>query len=687
MGQLPLRHLLATALLGDQEGIESVLLADIFSSGGARNLFIDKFGRVAQILGYLQQNLAPVTTNTGGNATRLRGLYHYANSAAGITTRQEIGIFDDALAHWEFRTSVDLGVTWTFVADLGAGSINTIPDFAQSGSLLILTNGVIAPQQWDGVALTTAGSTQLAAPTFSSTGAGTLVGHIGWRVVPMVGDVRKLSSAQSLDYSIIATGGAGTLAWIADPDATVDGYEIYRTTGSGRIFYQEGYVSGRLTVTFGVGGVTDTDVNLITGRVLQEFGDPPPVGAYFAEVHQQRMMYGRTDTYPRRWYFADPGLPYSVYTNFHFVDFTDAEAMSDVSTGATGNFQGMLVVWLERSVWTLSGTGDLIGNVRDYRRRRTDAEIGCVSHRTVARIPAGSKYSDSEGQMHATDQVMLAYWTPLNDIRLFDGNSDTIISFPKSVTCALANYAQRAKFWAINDRVRNEVTWVFASNAATECDLAVVWNYRHGTWYTRDWPFAHATEIETSSVASMLLAGEGDLAIGGLCYQLWTGYTRNGNTIDSQWMSKTLYGTGAYNDPDGLYGKPLISHSKRWRWADFLLAITGGNVTFTVEWIVGDNPRDDAPALASRTLTVPVSTLETSDGSVIQTSDGSEIQVQVTPVQLRAKLQNAVGQYATSRGLRLRITISTSSAQWFLSAIDTAYQVLPGERRTIGRVV
>lgn len=684
MAALPLRHLLAQALLGDQEGIESVLLADIFSSGGSRNLYLDKFGRALQILGYLQQNAAPVTTNTGAAATRVRGLYHYANTAMGVTTRQEIGIFDDANAHWEFRTSVDLGITWTFVADLGAGSINRIPDFAQSGTLMFLCNGVVAPQQWDGAALTTAGSTQLAAPAYSKTGAGTLSGNVAWRVLPMVGNVRKLSSVQSLNYVLDAE--AGNVTWVADPDVTVTGYEVYRTTATGALFFVEGTVVGRTTVTFAAGAAADTDALLIAGRVLQEFGDPPPVGAYFCEMHQQRMHYFRTDTWPRRGYFSDPGLPYSVYSALNFVDYSDAEAMSDVSTGATGNYQNMLVVWLERSVWTLSGTGDVIGNVRDYTRRRTDAQIGTVSHRTVARIPAGSKYTDSEGNTHTTSSVMLAYWTPLNDIRLFDGNGDTIISFPKQITCGNANYAQRAKFWCLHDRPRQEVTWVFANGADNECSTAVTWNYRHGTWDSRDWPFCHGTEVESAGAASILLAGEPSLAIGGLVYRLWNGFTANGNAINSQWMSKVLYGMGGYNDAEGMYGKPLMSFRKRWRWADLLIAVAGGQASITVEWVTGDDvTTDDAAAVGSRTVSVPTSVIETADGSVIETSDGSELLAQTTPVLLRARLISAASQkFVTSRGLRLRVKVSTTAAQWGLSATDIAYQLLPGEKRSIG---
>lgn len=681
MPALPLRHLVATALLGDQESTESVLIADIFSSGGSRNVFIDKNGRVGQILGYIRQTPNPIVSNTGGAAMRLRGLHHYVTQIGGIASRLEIGIFDDGAAHWEFRTSNDIGVTWAFVKDYGAASAGSIPAFAGSGNLLFLTNGVIAPAQYDGTNLTVAGSVQLAAPTFTSTGAGQLTGNLGWRILPVVGNTRKLASVQSANYALSAQ--AGNVQWIADPDTTVTGYEIYRTTGSGAVLYLEGSVVGRTTVTFAAGGSADTDVNLITNRVLQEFGDPPPVGAYFCVPHLERMFYLRTDANPRTAYYSDPGVPYSCYLAFNKVDFTDAKSFTDVCTGGTGGFLGMLVVWQEKSVWVLSGTGEIVGTVRDFRRRRTNAKMGTVSHRTVAEIPAGSAYVDAEGNTKKTAQVTLAYLTPVMDLRLFDGDNDEIISYPKRLTLQTMNYAARAKSFVVQDNARQECTWVFATGAATEPNLAVTWNYRYGTWYTRDWPFACGLEIETPTTASLLLAGEALTTKGGLCYQLWKGYTFDGAAITSQWMTKALYGQGFFGDPTGLYGKPLVSHVKRWRQVDCLFDVLSGSVNLTVEWIPGDDPLDATPAFGSRTISMPTSALQTAGGNPIQSADGSALLVTSLPSLIRAKLQKTDGRYLHSRALRLRFKLSTSSAQWYLSTLDTIYQLLAGQKRTV----
>lgn len=681
MSTLPIRHLLAQALMGDHEGVESVLLSDIYSSGGSRNLSMDKAARVVQILGYTKTNAAAVTSNTGAAAMMLRGLHHYTKQSGGTTTRQEIGIFDDQAAHYEFRVSTDIGATWTFKNDLGIGSINTQPDFSQSGNLLFMANGVLAPQQWDGTTLTTAGGTQLGAPTYTKTGAGNLSGNVAFRILPTIGATRKLSSVQSINYALNAE--TGHVDWVADADVTVTGYEVYRTSGSGSVFYLDGSVVGRTTVTF---TTNQTDTNLQTGRVLQEFGDPPPVGCYFVEIHKQRMWFGRTNLNPRQWVYSDSGLPFSVDNVNTIVDCTDAESWSDFSTGGTGGFLNMMVLWLERSVWTVSGTLVVTGGITDITKRRTDAQMGTVSHRTVARIPAGAKYTDESGNTQRTSSVMLAYFSPLHDVRLFDGNNDTIISFPKKTTLSTANYAQRGKTYCIHDRDRQEVSWVYADGASAEPNVAVVWNYRYGVWFERDWGFACGLEIETPGSASVLIAGEAFTANGGFAYQLWNGFNFNGGAINSQWMTRTLYGQGFFSDPTGYYGKPLLGLRKRWRWADLLLNVAGGGITFTLEWIVGDNPADGAEPLASKSFMLPGTSLVDAQGNLIADAGGNVLRASTDASLIRTQLKDSTGQFAHSRGLRLRLRATTITGQWSMAALDTAYQLLPGETRDIGTI-
>jgi hypothetical protein len=97
---VPLQVQLFDAFVGSQEGIHSIILPDIFSSGGSKNVYIDKFGRVVKIAGYTKQNSAAFTTNTGASAAMLRGLIPYRGTAGGSVTRKLIMVMDDQVNEW-----------------------------------------------------------------------------------------------------------------------------------------------------------------------------------------------------------------------------------------------------------------------------------------------------------------------------------------------------------------------------------------------------------------------------------------------------------------------------------------------------------------------------------------------------------------------------------------------------------
>lgn len=670
---IPLQIQLFDAFEGTQEGIHSIILPDIFSSGGSKNLTIDKFGRATKVMGYSKQNSSAVVTNTGANATRLRGLFHYKKTAGGSTSRVEFGVFDDATAHWELRTSTDAGVTWTFQYDAGVGSINQIPDFAQFGDTLYITNGKVVPRKsTDGTSITAVGLTQSPQPTATVSGSvGNLLGTYLYKLVSILSDgTRQYGSLAST--AVVVQTGQVSLAWTQDANVSVVGYEVYRTSGTGSVFYFTSYVNGRATVAF-----TDnvTDLTILGNRIMEEHGDTPPT-TYFVESHKQRVWWLRTDANPTRGYFSDPSLGESVLSTFNFIDFSDAETAGDVITGAIGNFEGQLVVFTERAVWMVSGTGQVIGNLVDWTRIRTNAQIGSVSHRSAVRVPAGSKYADQNGKIQSTSVVTLAYFTPLGDLRIFDGDNDIVISHPVKTTVGTFNYAQRAKVFALHDTVRAEVSWVFPAGSNGEPSQAVTWNYRWGVWYARDWAFACAVAADTSTTANLLLAGEPSTAVGGFCYQLWSGNNNNGVAIPAQWMTKTLYGVMLVN----YQGQPAMSLRKRWRWADFIFN-TQQTATLTVEWLAGNAP-DNGAALGSTRISPAAQGLLTASGDRILSVTPDHLVVSQSSTTARALLKDATGNFLHDEGIRLRVGDNASNGQWSLEAMNLAYQSLPGlERR------
>lgn len=650
---LPLR---IPAFLGDSQSSSPFLLADAYSSGGSVNIYIDKLGQIRTVGGWLRQNAAAYTTDTGASAAMIRALYNYRRVAAGATTRQLLFVLDDQVNEWELWFSTDLGVTGTLIADLGAGSVGAIPDFGLFGDELYVVNGVITARLWNGTALANVGATQLAAPTLADAGAGSLNGSgYKYRVVPIQANkARKAGSVSSASLQV--RNRRITVTWAADADGTVIGYEVWRTSGSGLDFYLVGYVDGRLTVTYV--GDTLPDSDLITREamsVVASHGDAPPTGAYFAVPHKGRMWWLRTDTYPRRGWISDPGDADSVYVDRNYIDCTDAASLGDICTGGTGEYEGVFVFWCENTVWVISGTGRIIGEEIDWRKRRTNAKTGALTHRAVVRVPAGAVYINQEGQRIVTEQNTLAFLTPQKDIRLFDGGNDTIISYPKLDTLALLNKAHGRKAYAYDDVDHSMFVWVYPSGAATEPNYAVAWNYRYGTWHEWDGAnWGHVTQGESSAGAFSMVAGEARVATGAFLYKLWTGDTRDGASITGTWMSKPIYPAILEGGP------PDIQHEKRLEALFMLFAKDASPTALTIGILPHDAADGDTPEI-SRTAISATSRV-------------------LVPARQPPTGENP-GKYFSGPGFRLKATSTATSGPWVLEAIEGSYQVLPGTTR------
>jgi hypothetical protein len=183
------------------------------------------------------------------------------------------------------------------------------------------------------------------------------------------------------------------------------GYEVYRTTGTGTVYYFTSYVDGRTTVAF-----TDNigDLTILENRVLEEHGDAPPT-CYFCEPHKQRIWWLRTDAAPTRGYWSDPGCQ-RASSGTTTSTFQTPKPPETSSQAPSGTLRGCL--WCSPS--GPSGPSQelvrLLGISYDWTRTRTNAQIGAVTHRSVVRIPAGSKYTDQQGQLQTTAKTAIAYF-------------------------------------------------------------------------------------------------------------------------------------------------------------------------------------------------------------------------------------------------------------------------------------
>lgn len=636
------------AFLGDQER-GTFVLSSLFSPGGSQNLWVDKVGQIRPIDGYAKQTVSALTTNTGASAATIRSMFAYKKTGGGTVTRQVVGVLDDQTNEWELWYTTDSGVNWTFISDRGATPVGQYPDWVQFGDTLYITvPKTEVPRKWDGTTLSATGATQLGAPTPTDAAVvGELTGAFAWRVVPVIATTGVEKSGGSVVSAVLnLSASQADLAWTADADGAVGGYNVYRTTGVGKIFYLSSYIVGRTTVAY---RDNVADITLIRRQYLDLHGDPPPSGCYFCEEHRGRVWWGRTDTDPRKWFWSDPGLAESVWQTRNFLDASNADSMGDVSTGATGNYFNTFIIWLERSVWSVSGDGQIVGAIINWNLRKTNARAGTVHHRSVARVAAGARYLQEDGDTATTDRVLLAYFTPLGDIRLFDGDNDTIISTPKRSTLARLTYAQRGKVHVVDDTKRGLLIWYLPVDGGTECSIAVAWDYQHGFWY--EWPtapFASVIETDTASAAQLLLASQAVVATGGYVYQLWSGNTFDGTAITANWMTKPLY---LAEEP----GTIDMVRDKRHRYLDLFFAKDASPTNLLVGVFPPDAADTDSPD-----FTV----------AIVGTS------------QDRASLQNSSGQYYQNRGLRLRLQSVASSGPWTLTGMTLGYQVLPGQRRS-----
>lgn len=661
---LPLQVQLFNAFVGTQEAINSILLPDVFSPGGSQNVFMDKYGRVTKILGYTRNNDSAQVMHTTGNPARVTGLRAYQQD--GGTNQSLIGIFDDGTAGWQIFTSTNLGSSWTFQFDAGAGSINQRADFAQLGTNLFITNGKMTPQKWNGTALSAVGNTRSPQPTLAAGAAGQLNGFYTYKLLSVVStgaaEVGSLSSNQ-----VSLNNQQGSLTWTADANTNVVGYQVYRTSGTGGIFYFVSYVSGRLTTAF-----TDNvpDSTLINAQAMPLHGDNPPT-AYFVTSHNQRVWWLKTDTNPMRMFWSDVNVGDSVGPQ-SFLDLTDtSEGTGDAITGAVGGFSsGFMMIFTQNSVWRLSGTGQLVGGLfPDWTLSRTAAATGTVSANSVVRVPVGARYGDQTGQVQTTFASHLAYWTPLGDIRMNDGDNERIIGYPMKFTTAGFSQANASKIFAVHDASRKQFIWFFPSANAVECDTAVVWNYAWGAWYK--WtPFT----IDSACLGldgQTVFLGEALTSKGGFTYTLFSGAGFDGTAFTSQWMTKALYG----QDQEG---KPMLSWRKRFRWADLLFS-TNGACTMNLAWVDALDD-DNAAAFNTVSLTPGGASITSVDGFTVLSGSGDVIDVTTSAAQSKVLLSTN-GDYYTSEGIRLRVTDTSLNGQWSLDAFAIAYQALTGLKR------
>lgn len=659
--------LLIPGFAGDARGENVFTLPDLYSPGGSVNFYLDKRGRLRVLPGWTRF-ANPITTANGASG-KINSIQPFRPASLAVgSTSYMLFTLDNGLgggsAQWELWVSTDAGlVNRTRLITFGSTSIGKLASFATLGADLYITNGAMTPQSYDGATLTPLTTAQLGAPAVATvvggtgdTGAGPLNGSYRYRLVPVrANKARKIGSVVSNTYQ--AQNTRARITWVADADGTVIGYELYRTSGTGMDYYLVAYIDGRVTAAY-----TDAlpDSVLITRTalaVVASHGDPPPL-AHFVVAHKQRIWWMRTDALPRTVYPSDPNDGDSVYQDAGGMTLTDAgeSSQGDILVGGHGEFNDALICWMRYSIWLITGTGKYNGNVVDWRPKRSDASIGTVHARAAIKVPAGAKYRDAHGAMQEVRANAYAYLTPMQDIRLFDGNTDTIIDHDARGMIAF-NGADGGKSYAWHDERRGMLIWgVPNGNLGETVNTFVAWNYWFGTWHKFDGCiFGHVGIVEQPSEGLPFwpIAGNAHTtAGGGWLYLLMTGTQRVAANFTATWMSKPIY------PPLVEGGPPDLRTEKRMEAAILLFDTATALATLGV---LAHDAEDNGAATITRT--VPTSTR--------------------ARCPLRYLNGNArAGQYLHGTGLRLRLTLTGAiGSAGDLQALELQYVPRPGQTR------
>lgn len=664
----PLLSLLIPAFAGDFQGQNPLTLADVFSSGGSLNLHMGKSGQLKTSPGWSQRG------SVAAPAEDTYFVFALLQAPDGSELAWFVGSSGSSLMRQIYVDSVPQG--WSAVSGVDTDNQNPVC-FALFGTKVYLTT-------WDTVFSVTNGtgatvtSAQLTAPTLADSGtAGALAGSYRGRLIPVKANKeRKIASA--ISAAVRVQNEKINWSWTADADTDVLGYELWRTTGTGLDLYYVTYIDGRTTVAYSGDNLADSV--LITRDVLAliaQSGDTPPADTRYCTTHGGRMWWLGSETLGvRRGYYSDPGNAESTDRLRGYIDWTDGPSVSDEIVGGSSADFG-LITWMRRNIWVTTGTGTVIGTSRDWRPKRSNASIGTIGIRTVVEIPAGAKYPDENGDIQVLNRATWAYLTPAKDIRVFDGDSDTIVSYAKKDTLQQLNldaflhpddigvFQGMHLAYAVHHVDQGHIIWgIPYGSAQATVNRGILWDYVRGTWHElTDWALGHAIEAITDGGDSFLWGGAAVASSTIKIYDAWD-EEETGRGVASnfthRFMSKPIY------LPVEPGGPPDLSHEKI---IEAVALLFGVDDEASDSLLVGFMPHDvDDSGVLSFVYGNNTSSYKTASGRVYQQAQ-------------QPATGTVPGRYLHSVGFRLVISSLSNTGPWTMNGIEILYRVKQGQTR------
>lgn len=229
-------------------------------------------------------------------------------------------------------------------------------------------------------------------------------------------------------------------------DARVDKKRIYRRKVSAQenLWYFHSEIDDSVT-TF-VDSTLDVDVSLTDiSPLTYDNSDLPSFG--FCVLHQDVMFLAEKNS--DNIYFTRPNQPWSV-TNFLRLG---GEGPYEKVTGLV-SFGGMLVVFKENSIWTLSGLTE-----DSFRARPIVMGTGCVSHWSI--VPTEN----------------LIYFWGKDGVYAFDGQQAVLVSRPVQDEILARNFARDGYIVGVEDKENQSIIWSYPAASSTNNDKQIVFFY------------------------------------------------------------------------------------------------------------------------------------------------------------------------------------------------------------------
>ena len=617
-------------LRGVKEDEPVVLLSDVFSPGGSKNVFHDDRQRLTRLPG-----LDKLTASQILSSTACRSLFEFIYESSGATVRELLAVFGASI----YKIDVSAGTGSSIGTDLA-----TTDDFPGIDSIYdkayVASGATKELKSYDGTTFANAGGSQPTAPTLADGGGAG--GHKGTIYVKYryVKSDNSLGIASAASSPLLVEGRKITVTVTNGPGGT-QGKMIYLTTGDNDVFfYYAGVIDDNSTTTL---TLDVKDVDLIKAEELDADGDPPPTGTRVVVATQGVLWIGNKDGDRGSAWRSDRGLPESfhVLKKIRFATERGDEIMAmlpGIDRAGETTRTTELMVFTRKAVYNLFGRSFHFDDTDLYAISKTKAPTGTLAGRSVVLLP------------YQGDDVA-AYIGSDRQIYINNGTTAVPVSGPVQDTLSAINMAKAHLSFGVRiPPPIDGVVWFFPKGSATLPDTGILWQASEDAWHIiEDHPkMMSGVLFQDSNLAFHVFFGEGDSAVGGYIYEgLKSGENQiDGVNMTGRWRSKPLLGDEGF--------------TKLFEYLEVICKEEAG-VTLTIKvWEGFKDPDTETPFLET--------TMDLEDSTL-------------TDVKKILEIENSSGAMIVDEEITVEFSTNSNVAQFRLVGFRFGYKIKPRKRR------